>query len=151
MGLPGPSQEIGRVEDTLTSFGGGMMGSPGPGHGVGRVEDTLTSVRLREGWALAPFPFSWSRSIGVYGQWCPLICLFRSDLTYLGPRLGSLWCSCCLITLSYSPVALVGAVGLHFYSTNLGARRTELAFTRHRKRKSITAKYVILAHLPKLS
>ena len=77
MGLPGPSHEIGRVEDTLTSFGGGMMGSPGPGHGVGRVEDTLTSVRLREGWALAPFPFSWSRSIDVYGQWCPLICLFR--------------------------------------------------------------------------
>ena len=65
MGLPGPSHEIGRVEDTLTSFGGGMMGLPGPGHGVGRVEDTLTSVRLREGWALASFPFSWSRSIDV--------------------------------------------------------------------------------------
>ena len=63
MGLPGPSHEIGRVEDTLTSFGGGMMGLPGPGHGVGRVEDTLTSVGLGEGWVLASSPFSWSRSI----------------------------------------------------------------------------------------
>ena len=54
---------VGQVEDALTSLGGEMMGLPGPSHGVGRVEDTLTSVRLREGRALASFPFSWSRSI----------------------------------------------------------------------------------------